>query len=142
VYDQVDCKGCAEVEVNTSPIIHCPAMIITASTQAATPTTQHITVCSPTPTPGAVLETEDLQARQLAIPLPKLLCGTTLFISAGLDWGPTSTTYLRSTSTTSRVSCGGCSLVLSTKIGGQGPVYKPTVTLTASLAISTVYQCT
>ncbi|UKZ58982.1 uncharacterized protein TrAtP1_000304 [Trichoderma atroviride] len=47
----IDCHGCSDVRVAVTPIVHCPAMIITASVHVATPSTEHRTVCLATPTP-------------------------------------------------------------------------------------------
>ncbi|KAL6910297.1 hypothetical protein GGI43DRAFT_6785 [Trichoderma evansii] len=47
----IDCHGCSDVRVTEVPIVHCPAMIITASVHVATPSTSHRTVCLATPTP-------------------------------------------------------------------------------------------
>jgi hypothetical protein len=49
--------------------------------------------------------------------------------------------YQRMVTSTSRVPCGGCALVVSIKIGGQGPVYRPTATSTYAVGTSTAYQC-
>ncbi|KAH8131377.1 hypothetical protein FP744_10003738 [Trichoderma asperellum] len=46
----VDCHGCSNVRVTEVPVVHCPAMIITASEHVATPSTSYRTVCSETPT--------------------------------------------------------------------------------------------
>jgi ribosomal protein S27E len=142
VYRSVDCGGCSDLQVNISPIVHCPAKIITAMATMATPTTEYRTVCSATPTPAAADASEQLgqldllRARQAG----SATCSTTMLVTAGVDGGPTSTVFQRFVTTTSRVSCGGCGLVLVTKIAGQGPVYKPTTTRTTT-GTSTVYAC-
>ncbi|PNP39026.1 hypothetical protein TGAMA5MH_09252 [Trichoderma gamsii] len=51
VESSIDCHGCSDVRVTEVPIVHCPAMIITASEHVATPSTLHRTVCLATPTP-------------------------------------------------------------------------------------------
>ncbi|KAL7937380.1 hypothetical protein V8C35DRAFT_276883 [Trichoderma chlorosporum] len=47
----VDCGGCTDVRIVEEPVVHCPAMVITAVEHVATPTTSYLTVCSATPTP-------------------------------------------------------------------------------------------
>lgn len=49
VDSSIDCRGCSDVRVTAVPVVHCPAMIITASVQVATPSTEHRTVCLATP---------------------------------------------------------------------------------------------
>ncbi|KAM0463519.1 hypothetical protein ACHAO4_000236 [Trichoderma viride] len=51
VESSIDCHGCSDVRVTAVPVVHCPAMIITASEHVATPSTEHRTVCLATPTP-------------------------------------------------------------------------------------------
>jgi hypothetical protein len=47
----VDCHGCSDIVIRETPIVLCPAEIITTSEYVKTPSTYHRTVCSATPTP-------------------------------------------------------------------------------------------
>ena len=50
VTNRVDCHGCHNVEIDYEPLVHCPAMIITATSSESTPTTTYETLCSSTST--------------------------------------------------------------------------------------------
>jgi ribosomal protein S27E len=146
-FQQVDCKGCIDVQVHQTPIVHCPAMIINTTTSVATPTTQYMTVCSPT---TAFSQIGGRGVAAVASPtinnvapaaITSCLVPTTLWVSAALVGGPKSTVYQRMVTETQQVECHGCSLVVSIKLGGQGPLWKPTATMTSAIGTSTVYQC-
>jgi hypothetical protein len=141
VYHSVDCKGCSEVEVHRNPKVHCPAKIINATMDVATPTTEYKTICSMTTAYSQMMQPV-VAPRDFAGEKRNLAaCPTTMLVTPMQDGGATSTIYQRTVVSTSRVQCGGCPLVISTKIGGPGVVFRPTATLTSTASTSLVYQC-
>jgi ribosomal protein S27E len=140
VYRQVNCKGCSKVTVKEHPEVMCPNMRITASISMATPTTKYETVCSPTPTAKEIHDRQVLLS--LGVEVGAIAaCPTTIFVTAGNDNGPTSTVYKQIISQVQKVNCGGCSLVISTRLGGLGPIYRPSSTVTGAIATTTSYEC-
>jgi hypothetical protein len=136
VYQSVDCDGCSHVEVRKHPDLHCPPVPTTATSIVPTPRLEFATVCSASRGYGRVIE-----GRGPQLPGIILACPTTIYVSAGGEVGPTSTVYQRTVFQTSRVVCGTCSLVVSTKIAGPGIIFKPSSTTTAAVGTSTLYQC-
>jgi hypothetical protein len=135
----VDCKGCIDVTVRTSPVVFCPAHIISTEMSMTTPKTQWVTACSPTTAYSQLHGGRGIIERDV---VTAAACPTTLYVSADQDLGQTSTTYQRVVVSTQRVPCGGCPLVVATRLAGQGPVWRPTATLTSTVGTSTAFQCT
>lgn len=139
---EVDCGGCLNVEVSSSPEINCPAMIYNASTSVETPTTEWTTVCSRTtalsqmtPTPPVPTTDPPVAERD------EDSCPTTLYVSALIQGGPVATVFQGTVSLTEKVPCGGCELVVVTEMGGEGPVIMPPTSTVTATGTTTVYQC-
>ncbi|SPO01478.1 uncharacterized protein DNG_04151 [Cephalotrichum gorgonifer] len=154
IKQEVDCEGCLAVEVRTLPGRNCPTP--TAGQQVVDETvTEWEAVCSPTPTlplvqagddpypgyepyPGEDLGVrEDLRPRQQD---PAPTCLTTLILPEE-GTGVTVTVFNEFVTVTSSVPCGGCSLTVSTRVGGVGPLIRPGITATEETGTATVYEC-
>jgi hypothetical protein len=162
---EIDCHGCAALDIKTHlPQISCPQQTPRATTSLPA-TTVYRTICAPSPSSpaggdgdgdGDDGDTARLELRDgLAVgaeegPVATQLlkggaglqaCSTTLIVP-GMGTTGTTTQYQRVVTLTSRLNCGGCGLVLSTRIGGLGPIMRPGVTATEAVGTSTVYTCT
>jgi len=159
---QVDCAGCLEVEVKTFPDgVACPSRTASLTTAVTTisldaTTTVYETVCSPTPTFADMLELRVVEARQeagdggvvetmllkgAAAGLAPLACPTTLVVPQD-GMGGTSTRFEKVVTVTSYINCGGCKLVISTRVGGLGPIMRPGITASQPTGTATSYICT
>ena len=137
----VDCKGCIDVHVQTTPHLFCPLNRITTSTSVATPTTEYVTLCSPTTAYSQLHPRAAMPVPAEAGDAAKAACPTTILVSPTLDTGVTNTRSGPVVTHTSKVPCGGCSLVTATRLGGPGPSIPLKAPLTLTTSTTTVYQC-
>lgn len=142
----VDCGGCDQVYVYTTPFLFCPANIITTSVSVATPSTSTTTVCSPTTAYSQLTESHAHPTRPSWGPKQKradaaeAACPTTLYVDPSTD--NSGVTYQNVVTATSRVACGGCPLVVATRLGGQGPLKRPNPgTVVPAATTTTTYVC-
>lgn len=160
----VDCHGCLDVEVDKQ-IWYCPNQIINATQVVQTPKTTWTTVCAPVTVPGqmtawhatpAIISKMLAPTAQPVVRLPvaerrnpqgnlmdqqPAACPTTIVVQPPQSAGSTSTAYRQTITSTSRVPCGGCPLVVSTALAGPGPAGRFTTTVTAPSRTVTAYAC-
>lgn len=169
VQQQVDCRGCLAVTVETFPAeASCEdeysdyysndgedddgyyAARPKKRTEAAVGTkTIYETVCSPTTTPIKIQGRQEEPTPTPVVigdegaaqaPAVSTPCVSTLVVPE--VWvGLTVTVFLDMMTVTSKVDCGGCALHLSTRVGGLGPIVQPGVTATVDVATTVVYEC-
>ena len=169
-YTSLDCSGCSQVDSGNN-IHFCPNKHIIATKTVTTASTFWSTVCEPSIIPAHPTEAEvarvTLTEASIGNPTPKAApidiitaaptptvgsdprqadavlaaCPTTLVVQPEQSAGKTLTTYSRYTTTTIRLSCGGCPLVISTALVGYGPPGVFTKTTTLPVGTKTTYAC-
>lgn len=160
----VDCHGCSNVHVDKQ-LWYCPIQVVTATQVVHTPKITWTTACAPvtvpaqtTPRVGTSTVTSPILAptAQPMLSAPEAerrspqgnlveqrpaACPTTIMVQPGQSAGGTSTLYQQTTTTTSKLPCGGCPLVVSTALAGYGPAGRFTTTVTAPVGTVTSYAC-
>ncbi|OIW31998.1 hypothetical protein CONLIGDRAFT_678433 [Coniochaeta ligniaria NRRL 30616] len=157
----VDCHGCQDIHVDKQ-IWYCPVQLINATHVAHTPKTTWTTACATVATSGQVTARDAAPVVVPQVPAPTAqptpeaqrrnpqgnlmdqqpaACPTTYLVQPGKSAGSTSTRYQQTVTSTVRLPCGGCQLVLSTALAGYGPAGRFTTTVTAPVGTSTTYVC-
>lgn len=162
----VDCHGCQHVEVDRQ-LWYCPVQVINATKSVHTAKTTWTTACAtaasqltaldgPTPKPSITTRmpvptpqpiTPTAQGKLARKPQSNWMeqqaaaCPTTYVVQPEQSAGSTSTRYQQIVTSTVKLSCGGCSLVLSTALVGYGPAGRFTATVTAPVRTTTTYAC-
>jgi hypothetical protein len=154
----VDCHGCLDVYVDKQ-IWYCPNDVVSATQVAHTPKTTWTTACAqmtawdatpaittrlPAPTAHPIYTASSAERR---MPQGNLMdqqpaaCPTTYVVQPGQTAGSTSTRYQQIVTSTVKLPCGGCPLVISTALAGYGPAGRFTSTITAPVGTTTTYAC-
>jgi hypothetical protein len=157
----VDCHGCLDIHVDKQ-IWYCPIQIINATQVVHTPKTTWTTACAPASVPGQMTVWDATPAITTRMPVPTAqpvpgaerrspqgnlmeqqpaACPTTYVVQPGQTAGSTSTRYQQMVTSTVKLPCGGCPLVISTALVGYGPAGRFTSTITASVGTTTTYAC-
>lgn len=150
----VDCHGCADVDV-VKQIWYCPIQLVNATQVVHVPKTTWTTACatSTLPVRAAAPATTSAVPAPTAPPTPDrrrqgnladqgpAACPTTYVVQPRQSAGSTSTRYQQTVTSTVRLPCGGCPLVLSTALAGYGPAGRFTTTVTAPVGSVTTYVC-
>lgn len=157
----VDCHGCLNVQVDKQ-IWYCPNQLINATQVVHTPKTTWTTACATVaaqgqvtawdagpavisqvlaPTPQPTSEPERRSPQGNLMDQQPAACPTTYVVQPGQSAGSTSTRYQQTITSTVRLPCGGCPLVLSTALAGYGPAGRFTTTVTAPVGTTTTYVC-
>ncbi|KAB5532515.1 hypothetical protein GE09DRAFT_973291 [Coniochaeta sp. 2T2.1] len=159
-----DCHGCLDIQVDKQ-LWYCPNQIVSATAVVHTSKTIWTTACAPTTIYGqatawaaapAITSQAPVRTEPLVLDVPvaerrspqgnlveqqPAACPTTYVVQPGQSAGSTSTRYQQTVTSTLRLPCGGCPLVLSTALAGYGPAGRFTTTITAPVATSTTYVC-
>lgn len=132
----IDCHGCSNAEVDKQ-LWYCGLQPVYDTITVLTPTTTTSTACFPSPTDTILPRRPDQQDAVVT----NALCLTTVVVQPTLSAGPTLTRYSTTATSTSRVPCGGCDLIVSTALLGPGPPARFTTTVTSPAVSSTAYAC-
>ena len=161
---RINCNGCANLDLGWGS---CPLMVVNDFKTAKTPFTETVTVCDTATLKlnvAAAIVTADIQRRALNVASPQTsagillrpretgkpnlekredlaACPTTYVAVPEQQAGKTATSYAKFTTTTVKLNCGGCPLVVTTLPMAYGPPSVFDKTTTLPTGAKTTYAC-